>query len=281
MKTNSIEIIEEYTKNEQVRKSLIAFLKPHETQALFLLGNLQSRFQPSCVYVAQQQGQIVGVCGYYPTFQSCSIYSESPDASRALAQVVLKNHSSVNTLTGMARMVKPAYDEFIARGRVPTIAPEMDFFELSVKNFKPFTSSDGIIRPITDHDVDDAARLNRLIHHKSIEDPIKEEERLRVKAISITFCLEIDGKFVAVASSNGLAIKAFQILGVATHPDFQRKGYAKAVCSHLILSMQEKGAEKAIIFTGEENVAARKCYLDLGFQITDRYYVGMFQPVAE
>jgi hypothetical protein len=42
--------------------------------------------------------------------------------------------------------------------------------------------------------------------------------------------------------------------------------------------MQKKGAEKAVIFTGKENIAARKCYLDLGFQITDGYYVGLFEP---
>jgi predicted GNAT family acetyltransferase len=176
-------------------------------------------------------------------------------------------------------MVKPAYEEFISQGRISTADPEGIFFELAMRDFTPFTSPDAVIRPITEHDVDEAARLTRLIHLLPFEDPITEEERLKVKACEIIFCLEIEGKIVAVASSNGLAIKAFQILGVATHPDFQRKGYAKAVCSHLIRYMQTKGATKAIIFTGEENVAARKCYLDLGFRITDRYYVGIFQAI--
>jgi ribosomal protein S18 acetylase RimI-like enzyme len=67
----------------------------------------------------------------------------------------------------------------------------------------------------------------------------------------------MEGKVVSIASSNGLAIKAFQILGVSTDPDYQRKGYAKAVCSFLISHMQEKGATKAVIFTGEENIAAK------------------------
>lgn len=276
----SIEIVEQNVHDEKVRQGLIDFLAPHETHALFLVANLQRNLQPSFLYVAQQQDTIVGICGFYPTFHSCSIYSENSEASRALAQVVLKKHSAIHGLMGMASMVKPAYEEFIAHGKRSIIDPEMDFFEMSINNFNPFATDDGSIRLMGENDIEDVARLHHLIHHKSIEDPVTEDERARTKASVLTFCLEIDGKIAAIASSNGLAINAFQILGVATHPDFQRKGYAKAVCSHLIEYMQKKGGTKAIIFTGHDNVAARKCYLDLGFQITDRYFVGMFQPEA-
>ena len=128
--------------------------------------------------------------------------------------------------------------------------------------------------------MDAAVRLHRLIHSISTEQPITEEERAKIRLSSVTFCMEINEKIVAIASSNGLAISAFQILGVATDPAFRRKGYAKAVCSHLIRHMEQWGAARAIIFTGEENIAARKCYLDLGFQITDRYYAAIFQPAS-
>jgi predicted GNAT family acetyltransferase len=180
----------------------------------------------------------------------------------------------------MAKIIKPAYEEFVAQGREPTTPPEMDFFELTMKNFRPFFLPDVLIRSITEQDIDSVARLQHLLHQIPIDDPITEEERVKVRALSVSFCLEVDGKLVAVATSNGLAIHAYQILGVATDPAFQRRGYAKALCSHLILHMLKQGGEKAILFTGEDNVAARKCYLDLGFQITDRYYVGIFQPIT-
>ena len=276
MKTH-LEITQLDINQESVRQDLIAYLKPHETQALFLLGNLQSHFQPSFVYVAKENNRMVGVCGYYPTFQSCTIFSESAEASRAFARVVLKKHS-VNALLGMACMVRPAYDEFVAQGREPTNAPEKLFFELSLKNFKPYLSQDGTIHPITEQDVDSVALLHRLIHHIPTDQPVTEEERVKVRAYFITFCLEIDGKIAAAASSNGLAIEAFQILGVATDLAFQRRGYAKTVCSQLILYMQKHGGKKAVLFTDDENGAAKKCYLDLGFQITDRYYFGIFRP---
>jgi len=276
-----LHITEVDTSKEQMRQDLIAYLKPHETHALFLLGNLQSHFHPAFVYVAQENGKIAGVCGYYPAFESCTIFSTSSIASRKFAELVLQKHSSVNTLLGMASMIKPAFEEFVAQGRKPVNPPEMDFFELTMESFKPFSLPDVVIRPITERDVDSVARLLHLLHHVPIDDPITEEERLKVRASSVSFGLEIDGRIVAVASSNGLAIHAFQILGVATDPAYQRKGYAKAVCSHLICYMQKHGGKKAALFTGRENVAARKCYLDLGFQITDCYYFGIFQPVAQ
>ena len=265
---------------ESIRQKLIAYLVPYETQALFLLGNLQSRLQPALLYIAQENSQIVGVCGYYPTFKSCTIFSRSPEASTALANTILKKHPSVHALLGMSKMIEPAYATFVAFGKKPMNDPEADFFELTMNNFKPFYLPAVLIRQVTDHDVDTVVRLHRLIHHVPLENPITEEERVRVQALDVSFCLEASGEIVSVANSNGLAIQAFQILGVATDSAHQRKGYAKALCSYLIEFMQKKGAKKAIIFTGKENTAARKCYLDLGFQVTDKYYVGLFEPVS-
>jgi ribosomal protein S18 acetylase RimI-like enzyme len=264
---------------EKERKNLIAYLQPHEAQALFLLANLQSHMEPSFVYVAKENNRIIGVCGYYPTFKSCTIFSERSVASKAFAQTMLKNHPDANTLLGMAVMVEPAYEEYLLQGRKPIREPEIDFFELEMKNFKPFFIPNALIRQVTENDVDAVVHLHRLIHHISRDNPISEDERVKIRMSEVAFCVETDGEVVSVAISNGLAIHAFQILGVATDPIYQKRGYAKALCSHLIEFMREKGGEKAILFTGKENLAARKCYLDLGFKITDRYYFCIFSSV--
>lgn len=264
---------------ESARKEVLDYLVPHETRALFLLGNLLTNFKPGFIYAAKESERIVGFCGYYPTFHSCTIFSESSEVSRAFAQIVLEKHSDVNHLLGMSEMIKPAYSEFVKAGRRPGNAPEKDFFELEIENFKPFFISEGSIRTVAEKDLDAVVRIMRQIHHVPADAPITEEERIKVRAVNISFCLEVDGKIVTIASSNGLAIHAFQILGVGTDPSYQRRGYAKAVCSHLIQVMQKKGAQRAVIFTGTENFAARKCYLDLGFQITDKYYCATFESV--
>jgi predicted GNAT family acetyltransferase len=270
-----VEIVSISQKSEL--KTLVEYLKPHETHALFLIGNFMHSTCESTIYVAKRKGVLVGVCGCYPTFQSCSIFSEDVLATESFAKIVLRNHPCVKTVLGMADVVKPAYDVFVASGKKSTRDPELLFLELSMQNFVPHVFSEGIIRQIRKDDVDRVARLQRLIDNVSADAPLTDEEKSRVLANPMTFCLEVSGKIVAVASSNGLAIQVFQILGVATDPEYRRRGYAKSLCSHLISVMKEQGATKAIVFTGKENIAALQCYSRLGFQLTDRYYCPWFE----
>ncbi|MEI6242239.1 MAG: GNAT family N-acetyltransferase [Chlamydiota bacterium] len=270
-----MQIIEVDLRNDQVRKELISYLAEQETKALFLVGNLQESSLPSFVYVAKLKGKMVGVCGYYPSFGSVSIFSENAEASTEFAKVVIKQHS-ISALLGMADMAKPAYEVFVANGMVSKSPPEQFFLELKMDDFKPYVCKEGKIRAVEEKDEDTVVLLMRQLHGASKAEPITEAERLRVRSSSVMFCLEIEDQIVCIASSNGMAIKAFQILGVVTDPKFQKRGFAKAVCSHLISYMKNKGARNAVIFTGKENIPAQKCYFALGFNITDKYFFAMF-----
>jgi len=272
----SFHIDEVDTKNKNCQKELIDYLAKNEARALFLIGNLTQNFQSSFIYVAKQNKQIIGVCCYYYIFKSCSIYAETDVASKELAKKVIAVHS-ISSLLGMKHMIKPAYEEFLKYKKKAINNPEKLFFELDMNNFKPYFTEDGEIGPIEKNDIDEAVLLQRQIHNIPKENPITEEDRLKVIKSSVKFGVKINGKLISIATSNGLAIKAFQILGVATKSNYKKKGYAKAVCSHLISYMKKKGANKAVIFTGENNTAAKKCYLDLGFQIVDKYYFALFE----
>lgn len=272
-----MEVVQVDIEQKSTRMELIEYLTPHESHALFLLGNL---FNPTCasvMYIAKKHGRIVGVCGYYPTFQSCSIFSEDTEATRIFAQVMLKEYPSLKAVLGMADIVKPVYDACVVAGKRSMCDPENLFLELKTDSFVPRIATDGTVRSIRKNDVEQVARLQRLIHGVPLEDPLTDEEKARVFVDPMTVCYEIDGKIVAVASTNGLAITCFQILGVATHPAYRRRGYAKAVCSYLICAMKQLGGSTAIIFTGKDNEAALQCYYSLGFRATDRYYAPWFE----
>ena len=53
---------------------------------------------------------------------------------------------------------------------------------------------------------------------------------------------------------------------VATHPDFQGKGLAKAVMAEGLLRMKAAGMRHAILGFDPDNVAARALYTAMGFQ---------------
>lgn len=259
------------------RQKLIAFLAPHESQALFLLGNLLNPKQPSYLYKSVEGSTITGVCGFYPTFRSCNLFSTNDKASEALAKYVFVHHDPISLL-GMATMVKPAYRALLALGKIPTGQPEYLFFELDLEQeFIPHAQSRGIIRPIKEEDLEAVIHLHRYLHGISQDLAIREDEVAQVRAYPVLLCLELEGRLVAVASSNGMALTTFQILGVVTDPAFRNQGFAKAICSQLISFMKAQGAKKAILFTQQDNTAAIKCYQDLGFRITDKYFVAQFQ----
>jgi ribosomal protein S18 acetylase RimI-like enzyme len=259
------------------RQKIIAFLSQHESQTLFLLGNFLNPTQPSYLYKSIEEGILTGVCGYYPTFRSSSLFATNAEAGKALALHVFAQHTSLSLL-GMAKVVEPAYIALVASGKNPVGSPDYPFFELDIEHqFIPHKASKGTIRLMRETDVESVVRLNRYLHHLPQDPPYTEEEIAQVRAFNILFCLEVEGRVVAIAASNGLAITVFQILGVVTDPAFQNQGFAKAICSHLISFMRAQGAKKAVLFTKDDNAPAIKCYQDLGFRITDRFYVAQFQ----
>lgn len=271
-----MELVEVHPDTSQEKEELLNYLLPHETHALFLLGNLLAPCQPSTLYIAKKGGSILGVCGYYPTYHSCSLFSEKESASIAFAHLIHERYSSA-TVLGMKQMVLPTYETLLSLGHVPLASPEQTFFELSLSHFIPHATSDGIIREIGEGEIDEAVLLFRTLHQEPHGPLLTEVERKRVRALPLRFCLEVNGQIVTMVSSNGLVRHAFQLLGVVTDPPFRGKGYAKAVCSHLIQVMKKKGAKTAVLFTGCDNLSAIRCYQALGFRETNRYYVARFR----
>jgi ribosomal protein S18 acetylase RimI-like enzyme len=57
---------------------------------------------------------------------------------------------------------------------------------------------------------------------------------------------------------------------VGTHPDFQRKGFGKAVMRESLRRMRASGMESAIVCAYSDNVAAQKLYSSVGFRATNK-----------
>ncbi len=86
-----------------------------------------------------------------------------------------------------------------------------------------------------------------------------------------TWILEDQGKLVASSSFNTAIKEAVQVGGVWTPPELRRRGYGRAVIAVSLLDARAEGAVKAILFTGEANIAAQKAYIALGFQHIGNY----------
>jgi len=275
-KESHFEIHEVLIDDKVVKNRIIEYLLPHEVDSLFLLANLKAPAFPSHYYSAEHQGKIIGVAAYFPPFKSCSLFTEDAHVAREFIHLLCSKHE-ISALLSAAVCGKVAYDEFLKLGYTSTHDPRRVFMELSLKDFHFVDSTVGQIRLAEEKDIEQIILLHRFLNRQSQNVPIQEKEKAKVRLNPVTFCLELDNKIVCTALSNGCVYKTFQILGVVTHPDYQKRGFAKAVCSHLIRHFQEKeGAEKVVLFTGYENTFAKACYQALGFRQKGDYYFAEF-----
>ena len=129
----------------------------------------------------------------------------------------------------------------------------------------------------------DLPQVVRLLRHLrndwALDHPVVEQEELANARLAILrHVLEIDGRIVSIASTNGKGITAFQVMGVVTAPDARGRGYAGAVCTSLHHDMARQGATRCVLFTPPDNLTAQRCYQRLGFRQTGMFYIGKIRP---
>ena len=268
--------------SDPVRRRLIDYLTPYECQALFLIGNLVNGHAGAhFYYLARDGNRHLGLAGYFPRFRSASLFTEDPAITRTLVTHLTQCHPQIDFLTAVESVGIPACDQIYTLGYVPANDPRQTFMELAIPDDFPQVPHEEHARPIEPRDGEAAAILMRSLQAPDRTGPVTDAELERVLLNRERVVLEIEGQVVSTATTNGVGVHAFQILGVSTSPAHRNRGYARAVCAALIRRMQAtRSARHAVLFTGLENAAAQRCYRSLGFRTTGTYYMAKFHPKA-
>jgi predicted GNAT family acetyltransferase len=77
--------------------------------------------------------------------------------------------------------------------------------------------------------------------------------------------LELDGEPVAYQQFNAMLADVVQVGGVWTPPPSRNRGYGRAIVAGALLAVRATGVQRAVLFTADGNVAARRAYAALGF----------------
>jgi predicted GNAT family acetyltransferase len=88
--------------------------------------------------------------------------------------------------------------------------------------------------------------------------------------------LVVDDEPCSYATFNARLPDIVQVGGVYTPAPLRCRGYARALVASLLDEARNDGATRAILFTGADNVAARRAYLALGFTIVGDYGLVFF-----
>jgi RimJ/RimL family protein N-acetyltransferase len=268
---------------EAVRERLFEFLAPHEVRCLFVTGNLKNNFPGSHIYVAARADEWVGAAGYYETPRSVVPFADDPATARALVRRVAEEHPEIECVNGMADTVRPACEELGGLGYDVKGDPRQVFMRLDMQSdmqsdmqpddAPPPQPHEDLARLMAPGDHEAVARLMRCLRGTPPGPPVTDEELRKVRMNPCRHVVVAGGEVVSVASTNGMGVAAFQIIGVATAEPHRGNGYAGAACASLIRAMRAEGARAAVIFTRVANQPALRCYEKLGFRETGEYWV--------
>jgi ribosomal protein S18 acetylase RimI-like enzyme len=264
--------------NAAIRQEIFAFLAEYEPHALFILGNLTMSFPQSHLYAAVKGGRWLGIAGYYAIPKALIPFSMDAGVTRALTRHVAAAHKPIQYINGIAYAAEPAYEELLQMGYQPDNNPHQVFMEMT--GIPPLQQHEASARRMQEDDRAEIARLLRCLSGTWDEDlPPTVEELERTTLNPLRTAVTANGRIVATASTNGLGIRCYQILGVVTHPAHRRCGYARAAVAALMRSIADLGGCQAVLFTDQDNMAAQECYRGLGFKITGKYYVAKLKTI--
>ncbi|HXJ32854.1 MAG TPA: GNAT family N-acetyltransferase [Candidatus Eisenbacteria bacterium] len=91
-----------------------------------------------------------------------------------------------------------------------------------------------------------------------------------------SFLLENGGAPVAFSAFNARLPDVVQIGGVWTPPALRSRGYARAVVAGSLVAARAEGVTRSILFTGEDNPAAQRAYVALGYRRIGDYGLILF-----
>ena len=277
------------------RPAVERFLEGRLAFSMFLLSNLRSagladhgeRLQGT--YIARWRGdEVVGVAAHY---RMGNLTLSAPDGAWDLAREVLaETGRPVAGLVGPADQVDEVADGLGLQARADAVYYDERevLYRLDLaKLVAPDALANGTVRGrrLANEDVETARRWAIGYHVESLG--TAETEALAAKVQRQVdanlgspdfLVLEHEGRLVAQTGFNARLDMAVQIGGVWTPPELRGRGYARcAVAAHL-LAAREAGVRTGVLFTSEDNVAARRAYEALGFEPIGHYRIVLLEP---
>ncbi|MBN1487016.1 MAG: GNAT family N-acetyltransferase [Anaerolineae bacterium] len=276
--------------------ALEAFLLPRIDTSMFLLGNMRTsglvdHGQPyEGTYIAAfEEDKIVGVVGH---FWNKSLIFQAPEHLDVLwREAVAASGRGIKGLIGPAEQVASVMDALspIEESNIQMYESEY-LYSLALQDLRvPELLQSGAVtgRRMAARDLETAVawRISYAIETLGEEAglPLYKRSRdtmQRSLDAGRMWVLESQGELVAMSGFNSAIKEAVQVGGVWTPPELRRRGYARCAVAVSLLDAREDGVEKAILFTGEDNVPAQTAYKALGFRLIGRYcLVSLKNPV--
>jgi predicted GNAT family acetyltransferase len=260
---------------------LEAFLASRIESSMFLIGNLravglqdQGAAYEGTYVAAYEQGQMVAVVAHY---WNRNLVLQAPVQVGPLCKAAaVASGRPVRGLIGPASQVEQAMAALdISAANAQLDEREtlygLDLAELCVP--EPLASGQVCGRRAGQDDAELVTEWRVAFSLESLGDEdsprLWEQVRATVRrgvSEGRIWVLEAGGLPVSTSGFNAAIREAVQIGGVWTPPSLRGRGYGRAVVATSLLDARAGGVGKAVLFTGLDNLPARRAYVALGFR---------------
>lgn len=266
--------------------ALEAFLLPRVESSMFLIGNMRAagladrgRAYEGTYAAAFEDREVAGVVAHY---WNQSLVLQAPVHLNALWQAAVEaSERPIKGLIGpddQVRAVEGALDIDASNAQLDETEK---LYDLRLDElFVPGSLGSGGLtgRRIEARDLDVIADWRIAYSCETLGEEDGPQLRARCRASversleeQRTWVVEDQGVPVSCSSFNAVIQEAVQVGGVWTPPELRRRGYGRAAVAASLLDARAEGATRAILFTGEDNIAAQKAYVALGFRHVGSY----------
>ena len=272
--------------------ALELFLTSRIDSSMFLLGNMRiagfvdgGEAYQGTYAAAFENGEIVAVIAHY---WNNNLILQAPSHIEALLSAVVEaSGRPVMGLLGPNEQVEVAKaflgvdkDECKMDGREKLYSLSLD--ALVEPEMLSIASVNGRYATPSDTDLITRWRVTYLIELLGETDSPELWQHCRTTVTRTirernVWILEENGRSVATTAFNAITKEAVQVGGVWTPPELRRRGYARAIVAKSLQDARAEGVPKAILFTGNGNIAAQKAYEALGFRHIGDYCITLLK----
>jgi predicted GNAT family acetyltransferase len=256
--------------------ALESFLAPRWQSAMFLRANARAhglvdrgqRLEGTYV-AAWRDGAIVSAVAHFCRGLLALAVPEAPLLPSLVQAALAASRRPVRELSGPSDEVAAAR---LVLG-VPDRAPHSreDLFTLALDELRlPPRLADGTWHcRAARRDEHDLLAHWRAVYatHDATSGPEYERVRQAFQLNDVMRVLVVDGELAATCTFNGQLPEVVMVGGVFTPPALRGRHYARAVVAGALREAHAQGVAHALLFTADDNVAARRAYSELGFRL--------------
>lgn len=262
--------------NENDAKLVKDFAYRRERENLFVIGsfeNYDNTLKDNFFWGYFDGEEMIGMATLFSRWNSLVVNAQKQNVIEALTDEAVSCELDIKHVPYFKQYADVIIERLKFHGLKPKSVSEQTILELVEEDFVDFSRGDEEF--LQQDDLDEYILMHREIDGEEIDAPIEDFERTRVR-LDQTFVLKTDAEIASTANPHGVSKNYFQIGGVATREQYRGRGYAKQVVSKLCRHYFNEGVKNGLLFTDNNNAAAQKVYVSLGFKPNGEFVIAKY-----